>query len=303
MYLKEQEYVCALAETGNMTSAAARLFISQPALSAYIRAVEDRLGTPLFVRKKGRYALTQLGVRYVETARRMLELKDVFNLELSLQNSGRGGCVRLGLQTRRSPMVIAGIVRFFATRYPQISLSVEEGNLEKLGRMLRDNAIDIMLCSIDDRESGVGYRSLGFDTLLLAVHEDSPLLSMAAPARAGCYPAIALSALHDQLFFLPRPEQSLRRTCEALFGALSFTPRSVMEIRSIEASLRLVSEGWGVAFNRSSYAVAMDIPHIRYLSVEGDRSISEVVLAYAPEYERVAAIRELLDGLASTLQL
>lgn len=297
--MKEQAYVCALAECGSMTQAAARLFISQPALSAYIKALEDRLGSPLFVRKDGRYTLTYLGERYMDKARRMLEMQDLFNLEMSLIQGGGQGRIRLGLQTRRSPIIIAAIMRFFADRYPQVELSVEEGNLEKLSRLLHENSIDVMICSIDKREEGVGYRLLGREKLLLAVHKDSRLLKEASPAED--YPQIAVEKLAGETFFLPRPEQSLRRTCDALFAKQGFAPRKMMEIRSIEASLCLVSEGLGIAFNRTSYADHMCIPDIRYLRIQGDLSSSEVVMAYSPEYERVDAIRRLLDDLAAVL--
>lgn len=303
MYLKEQAYVCALAECGNMTQAAAKLFISQPALSAYIKGVEERLGTPLFVRKDGRYVLTYLGERYVDKARRMLELQDIFNLEMSLIQGGGQGRVRLGLQTRRSPFIIAAIMRFFAQHYPQLELSVEEGNLEKLTRLLHENNIDVMICSIDEREAGIGYRTLGREKLLLAVPEHSPLIYEASAGEGLLYPLIPVEKLADETFFLPQPEQSLRRSCDALFAAKGFVPRKIMEIRSIEASLRLVSEGLGVAFNRTSYAQNMDIPGIRYLRIQGDDTSSEVVIAYSPEYERVESIRRLLDALVDVLNM
>lgn len=75
MNLKEQTYVCVLAECGNITKAADRLYISQPALSIYINNLEKSLGTKLFERAGKRFVLTPAGELYVEKARKMLELK------------------------------------------------------------------------------------------------------------------------------------------------------------------------------------------------------------------------------------
>ena len=58
MNLKEQTYVCVLAECGNITKAAERLFISQPALSIYISTLEKNLGVRLFDRSGKRFTLT-----------------------------------------------------------------------------------------------------------------------------------------------------------------------------------------------------------------------------------------------------
>ena len=69
MELKEQRYVCTLAEYGNLTRAADRLYISQPALSIYISNLEKHLGTPLFDREGKKFELTKAGERYVLHAR------------------------------------------------------------------------------------------------------------------------------------------------------------------------------------------------------------------------------------------
>ena len=66
--LKEQKYVCTLAECKSLTRASERLYISQPALSLYINNVEKNLGAPLFERNGRKFELTWLGKQYVEKA-------------------------------------------------------------------------------------------------------------------------------------------------------------------------------------------------------------------------------------------
>ena len=72
MNLKEQEYVCALAENGTITAAAKELFISQPALSIYINNLEKSLGVRLFERVGKQFILTYAGEQYVEKAKLIL---------------------------------------------------------------------------------------------------------------------------------------------------------------------------------------------------------------------------------------
>jgi len=74
MNLKEQEYVCALAENGTITAAAKELFISQPALSIYINNLEKSLGVRLFERVGKQFILTYAGEQYVEKAKLILQL-------------------------------------------------------------------------------------------------------------------------------------------------------------------------------------------------------------------------------------
>ena len=83
MDLKEQKYVCTLAECKSLTRASERLYISQPALSLYINNVEKNLGAPLFERNGRKFELTWLGKQYVEKASQMLNVNlDEMNEEM-----------------------------------------------------------------------------------------------------------------------------------------------------------------------------------------------------------------------------
>ena len=82
MNLKEQSYVCMLAQTGSITTAAKLLEISQPALTLYIQNLERNLGVKLFDRVGKRFVLTYPGQLYVDTARQMLALKEGFDGKL-----------------------------------------------------------------------------------------------------------------------------------------------------------------------------------------------------------------------------
>ena len=73
MNLKEQTYVCVLAECGNITKAAERLFISQPALSIYISTLEKNLGVRLFDRSGKRFTLTWAGEMCIRDRQRSME--------------------------------------------------------------------------------------------------------------------------------------------------------------------------------------------------------------------------------------
>ena len=74
------DYVMAIAEEQNMTKAAARLFISQPALTASINKLEEELGVKLFDRQRPPIKLTPAGVLYMKEMSRIHQLQ--FNLPL-----------------------------------------------------------------------------------------------------------------------------------------------------------------------------------------------------------------------------
>lgn len=66
MNLKEQQYICTIAECGSITRAAEKLFITQPALSLYVNNIERVLDVKLFDRTDKQFLLTAAGELYVK---------------------------------------------------------------------------------------------------------------------------------------------------------------------------------------------------------------------------------------------
>lgn len=302
MFLKEQAYVCALADTGSMTLAAEKLFITQPALSTYIKTVEDRMGAPLFARKEGVYVPTYLGEVYLEKARKMLAMQDSFNLERRLIHAGVQGQLRIGVQIRRAPMVLCTILRLLRDQYPHIEPIIEEGNDRKLRHLLLEDRIDLMVGSMDLRDPAFSYRFIGHEVLLLAARANSEVAQTAIQMPGEVYPVADLQIAQKETFILPHRDQSLRSSCDRLFSQIRFQPKNIVQIRSIEAAMCLAGEGFGVAFNRSGYAAYMTRPkELRYMRVQGDVRTSELLLIYRHE-EPIRPFEALLDQLTHALQ-
>ena len=94
MNLKEQQYIVTLANYGNMTQAAKKLGVTQPALSSYLAGVENGLGFPLFERTGRRLIPTYLGEVYLEKARKILALGEEFQQQVGQVISGYQGRLR-----------------------------------------------------------------------------------------------------------------------------------------------------------------------------------------------------------------
>ncbi|MFB0917993.1 MAG: LysR family transcriptional regulator, partial [Clostridiaceae bacterium] len=88
MELKEQRYVVTLADTGNLTKAAKKLNISQPALSLYIKNLENSYGEQLFSRQNRRLKPTYFGELYIEKARQILRIGNDFKEEMDFMRNG-----------------------------------------------------------------------------------------------------------------------------------------------------------------------------------------------------------------------
>src|SRR5579884_920467 len=113
MDLQQMRYTIAVAEEGNFTRAAERLYLTQPALSVQVRKLEQELGTPLFVRLGREVALTSAGEAFVAQARRALFEVEQTRRKVAEVCGLRGGRVEVGVLPSVAATVLPGVLTRF----------------------------------------------------------------------------------------------------------------------------------------------------------------------------------------------
>ena len=102
MEFRKLNYLLTLAECRNMTRAAEKLYISQSALSHYLKNVEEELGTPLFDRSTSPLTLTYAGKCFMESAKKILMENDRLEKELRDITLHMTGKLRVGTSRDRA---------------------------------------------------------------------------------------------------------------------------------------------------------------------------------------------------------
>ena len=107
MDFRELSYITAIAKYQNITKAAESLYISQPTLSKFLKALEEDIGLKLFRRLGNRYVLTHAGECYLQKAEQILQLKNELDLELADIMKRDVGVLRVAFPTmsRNQPRV------------------------------------------------------------------------------------------------------------------------------------------------------------------------------------------------------
>src|SRR3954467_2189385 len=122
--LRLLRYFTAVAEEGHVGHAAARLFISQPALSQQIRALEDQVGVPLFTRHPRGVELTEAGTVLLAEAREVLARADRLEQAVGELARGEADALSIGISPGVPPWLLPELVERFREVHPDARLEV-----------------------------------------------------------------------------------------------------------------------------------------------------------------------------------
>ncbi len=216
-----------VADSGGVTRAAARLHLTQSAVSHKIKRLEDRIGRPLFRRAEGGWGPTEDGARLLRYAERLLAVHDEAVAQLARRDLA--GSLRLGITEDTTGAGIAGILARFARLYPKVDLSARvEQSLVLRGRLARGE-IDLAVMQVFERDVAAGDVVLWRDDLIWAQSKDFEL-------TAG-----------SSLPFVAFDQHCLyRRWAEAALAEAGPALRIVLECPSFDGVRSAVKSGLGI---------------------------------------------------------
>ena len=208
--LQQLRYLVAIADTLNFSRAAERLNVTQPTLSAQIRALEARLGVPLFERNRARVLPTATGAEITRRAR--LVLREVDAIREIARDSDRarlGGVLRLGVVHTVGAYLLSLAMPSLRQEFPGLRLYVREDRPERLLAQLADGVQDALVLPEEPARPDFETAPLLREALLVVLPADHPLAAKPAIHPADLAGEVVLTMeswhhLHDQIADLCR---------------------------------------------------------------------------------------------------
>ena len=145
MTLVQLRHLISLAQSGSFTRSAEALFLTQPALSRSIRALEDELGQPLFDRVGRRSGLTPFGAHALRRARQLVSDADELAGSGRQMQAGRSGTVRIGLGSGPGALLMTPLLKTMAQSHPAMQVEIARGHTDVLTRRLRERELDVLV--------------------------------------------------------------------------------------------------------------------------------------------------------------
>jgi DNA-binding transcriptional LysR family regulator len=145
MELRHLRYFVAVAEEENVTRAAAKLHVAQPAVSRQIRDLEEELGLDLFERTAKSLRLTDAGRVFLDEARAVLGRADEAIKAARAVAGGQRGELRVGYAPSLTVQILPRALRQFQAEFPRVRVALHDLSSEEMLAGLRDDRLHVAL--------------------------------------------------------------------------------------------------------------------------------------------------------------
>ncbi len=237
MELRELEWFTTLAETENMTTASARLNISQPTLSRALGRLERKLGVKLFDRLQNRLRLNKYGeIFQAHASRAMNEIGRGEERIATLVDPDRG-LVSLGFLHSFGGWLIPDLLNRYRDLAPDTSFELRGNAADSVVDDVRQGRIDIGFVAPEPAADDVDWMLLGREDLSLGIPPGHPLESREQ---------VAIADLADEPMVALKVGYGLRNVLDRLCREAGFSPRIEIEVTELSTLRSLVEAGMGV---------------------------------------------------------
>ncbi len=246
---EDYEMVLTVADEASVTRAATQLHLSQSAVSHHLRALEARLGTPLFLREPRRMVLSPVGEEFVSSARHIIgEMRRADSRLSVLARTGRK-LLTIGTECYTSYHWLPSLVEEFkrGTHGCELRISLE-ANFRVIPALL-GGEIDLAILNSPGEHKELAYELLLEDEIVLLVARSHQLAS-----RATIRPA----DLEGETLLLHASPNSRSTVVDEFLKPAGIVPASVQYVQLTEAITEMVRAGLGIA----ALARWMILPHL-----------------------------------------
>lgn len=277
----------AIAETLNFTKASEKLHLTQSAVSHQMKALEEELGVPLFIRAKSGVLLTDAGKIALEYAVRILNEAEEMRERVAGRERALAGRVRVAAATQ-------ALVFLFAPLFEEFMDAHEAVELVFRTTVSTDQTVEDILEGVAD----VGFASMAVYSPVLQVEElfeDELVLVVGKKHRFAREREVSIKQLEKEKWILFERGASIRRSTDDFFKKVKIEPETALESNDTYFIKMMIEHGLGVSL-MPSWAVRDEVRNgklaqIRIRGYELKRSVAMVSLKSA----KSAPIRAFLE--------
>lgn len=235
--IRHLKLIVAVTEQKSVTKAGETLHLTQSALSHQLREIEEKLGTPLFLRMNKKMILTQAGERLLSTARQVLDEMKRAEDHIVQMAASRQGTLRISTECYTCYHWLPEVMKEFRLKFPAVEVKIDAEATHRPIQALLRGKLDLAIVSDSQRDKLLHYQPLFEDEFVAIMAADHPLVSR---------PFLRARDFADQdVILYVRPEEST--LFEKILRPAGVTPARVSEVPLTEAIIEMVKAGLGIS--------------------------------------------------------
>ena len=251
----------AVAEHLNFHTAAEQLFLTQPAVTLQIKALESDLGVRLFDRQGGKVSLTRQASILLTYANKLATLAAEAEGALGCKDRKASVELSVGVSTTVAQYVFPRLMEAFLADNPNIDCTLHSGNTSQIVRVLLDGKVSIALIEGPARDRGVRSEPFMEDELVLIARPDTP------------FDKFSSTEFVKATLLIREPGSGSRQVVEAKLKKAGFPLRAfnkVVILDSTEAIKSVAEVGHGMGFaSRWAISKELELGTLKVIKVDG----------------------------------
>ena len=285
--LRQVEVFLAVAQTLSFSHAAKLCHLSQPALSANVKRLEETLGARLFDRHTRKVALTAVGREFLSIASAMTE-----NMQLSLTRmrdfvGGKRGRLVLAAAPSMAASFVPGLLAEFLQKHPDLEVELHDELADLCLEKLRQGVADVALAAYEEKADDLVQRQLFRDPLVVICPARHPLSSHASVRwrDVQSYPHVVMNRTSN-----------VRKLVDAEFARYGMKLKPTFEVSHAGTMLGLIAANLGVGELPQSLIHNLDMTglvHRRISNAAAYRTICAITLKDRAQTPALAPFLEL----------
>jgi DNA-binding transcriptional LysR family regulator len=277
------------ARTGSFTSAAKKLCITQPAVTAQIKTFEDQCNLKLFKKKGRSLYLSDEGSTLYEYTRRIFEYEKEVEDVIEEMRKLKRGTLRLGTSKAYARYFMPFLISSFHEAFPHIKVHLDEGSSMDILRSLVGLKNEVAVIAKVEEDPNVTFLPFKRDELILIL---APTHSLSKKK------SVSVEELVHEPMIMKEMGSGTRKQINDLFSRKGLTPNVLMETSNTEFIKQLVQRGEGISFLVEE-AVAAEIKEKKLTTVplEGKGPFLDVSIAYLKDQHLSHPARAFVEML------
>ena len=287
MNINQLETLITISKTMSFRKAGELLNLTQPAVSAQIKSLEDEFGTVLVDRNQP-VSLTDTGMLFLEHAEQILSIVNDLKLKLTDMKATPQGHIRLGTTSSIAIQILPRVLSYFKNQYPLIKTTIHSMPSMLIMSSVENGTIDIGIGYLSEKAPGLNTSVLYYDSFELVASPQHPL------AQRNC---ISIKELQGAQFVMLSPDTAGRRYLDAMLEKYGVEIETVMELSSGEEVKRMVELNMGVAVISKMSALIEKTGSLKLIKVEEFDSTHPVGVVTKTGKYLNSAMKQFLNDL------